>query len=95
MNTFAFSQANAHPRPPFCEDLTTANIPFSWVQYMNSTLWGRNHVAEVEAFYVCWFEDHERPGFYFRLQNGEAFRIDPLGGKKCPLEGNAGPLNEQ
>ena len=89
MNTFAFSQAKAHPR------WGRNNVPFSWVQYMNSTLWGRNHVAEVEAFYVCWFEDHERPGFYFRLQNGEAFRIDPLGGKKCPLEGNAGPLNEQ
>ena len=67
VNTFAFSQAKAHPR------------------------WGRHHVAEVEAFYLCWFEDHERPGF----RNGEAFRIDPLGGKKCPLEGNAGPLNEQ
>jgi hypothetical protein len=61
---------------------------------MNSTLWGRAHVADIEAFHVCWFNDVECPGFYFRLQSGDAFRIDPLGNQKCPLRADPEPLNE-
>ena len=87
-------QEKQRPRPAFCEEITIHNVPFSWVQYMNSTLWGRFHVTDIEAFYVCWFNDVERPGFYFRFPSGDAFRIDSLGNQKCPLRADPEPLNE-
>lgn len=81
-------EAKQHPRGPFFVNLmenTSAhtNDHFRWTHLLNSTPWGRDIVLDVDAFFLVWFVQKERPGFWFHCRNGECGTVDPLCHGQC------------
>lgn len=59
--------------------------PFSFVDFLNATPWGREVVVQVEEFWLCWLTRHQRPGFWLRLVDGTVGTIDVLGSRRNPI----------
>ena len=69
-------EASEPPRGPFFVELKTE--VFDWVNYLNSTEWGRSlNEKGVHVFAAIWLHEQNKPAVYIEMLDKQQFVIDP------------------